>query len=447
MTSSPTASLAVGGRSRRSFLSRSSLCWSCAIAGRATRSRPTPRSTAEQDWPLFGGTVQRNLVNLVEKNMPDRLERRAGRREERQVVGRRWAPRPTAARSSAGGKIFIGTNNDEPRNPAITGRQGRPDVLPGADGKFLWQAVHDKLAAGRVNDWPEEGICSTPSSRATGSTTSATAARSSAPTPRAWRRQQGVRTRSTWQDVRHHLAADMIELGVFPHNLATCSPLDRRRQLFVITTNGVDEGHINIPVARGAELPRHRQEDRQGAVAGQLAQRQPVKAQGLQAAGGQGPGADARPVVQPGLRRAQRQAADHLPRRRRLDLRLRPDDRRADLEVRLQPQGRRSTSWAATARATTSSPRRSSDENKLYIGVGQDPEHDEGVGHLWCIDITKKPTNKDKDLSPAINPDKDDRPDHLRPEGPRQQGLRPGLALRRPRLPRTTTATTTSAGP
>src|SRR5439155_162025 len=24
------------------------------------------------------------------------------------------------------------------------------------------QAVHDKLAAGRVNDWPEEGICSTP---------------------------------------------------------------------------------------------------------------------------------------------------------------------------------------------------------------------------------------------------------------------------------------------
>jgi outer membrane protein assembly factor BamB len=39
-------------------------------------------------------------------------------------------------------------------------------------------------------------------------------------------------------------------------------------------------------------------------------------------------------------------------------------------------------------------------ENKLYIGVGQDPEHKKGVGHLWCIDITKKPKNKDKDLSP-----------------------------------------------
>ena len=42
-------------------------------------------------------------------------------------------------------------------------------------------------------------------------------------------------------------------------------------------------------------------------------------------------------------------------------------------------------------------------KNKLYIGVGQDPEHGKGVGHLWCIDITKEPKNKDKDLSPAAS--------------------------------------------
>src|SRR5262249_18594803 len=30
-------------------------------------------------------------------------------------------------------------------------------------------------------------------------------------------------------------------------------------------------------------------------------------------------------------------------------------------------------------------------DNKLYIGVGQDPEHKKGVGHLWCIDITREP--------------------------------------------------------
>jgi outer membrane protein assembly factor BamB len=42
-------------------------------------------------------------------------------------------------------------------------------------------------------------------------------------------------------------------------------------------------------------------------------------------------------------------------------------------------------------------------KDKLYIGVGQDPEHLKGVGHLWCIDITKKPANKEKDLSPVKN--------------------------------------------
>jgi outer membrane protein assembly factor BamB len=42
-------------------------------------------------------------------------------------------------------------------------------------------------------------------------------------------------------------------------------------------------------------------------------------------------------------------------------------------------------------------------ENKLYIGVGQDPEHKKGVGHLWCIDVTKEPKNSDKDLSPVKN--------------------------------------------
>ena len=51
-------------------------------------------------------------------------------------------------------------------------------------------------------------------------------------------------------------------------------------------------------------------------------------------------------------------------------------------------------------------------ENKLYIGVGQDPEHLKGVGHFWCIDLVKAAekgaTNKNNDVSPfpdmAVNP-------------------------------------------
>ena len=28
--------------------------------------------------------------------------------------------------------------------------------------------------------------------------------------------------------------------------------------------------------------------------------------------------------------------------------------------------------------------------NRCYIANGQDPEHGEGPGHMWCIDITKE---------------------------------------------------------
>ncbi len=40
-------------------------------------------------------------------------------------------------------------------------------------------------------------------------------------------------------------------------------------------------------------------------------------------------------------------------------------------------------------------------DGKLYVGVGREPDAGPGVGHLWCIDIAKKPANKDLDLSPV----------------------------------------------
>jgi outer membrane protein assembly factor BamB len=41
-------------------------------------------------------------------------------------------------------------------------------------------------------------------------------------------------------------------------------------------------------------------------------------------------------------------------------------------------------------------------DNKVYIAIGRDlDDGTAGVGHLWCIDITKQPKNKDKDLSPV----------------------------------------------
>src|SRR5262249_32353936 len=36
-------------------------------------------------------------------------------------------------------------------------------------------------------------------------------------------------------------------------------------------------------------------------------------------------------------------------------------------------------------------------KDRVYIGTGQDPEHDEGIGHLWCIAMDKK-----GDASPTL---------------------------------------------
>jgi outer membrane protein assembly factor BamB len=60
----------------------------------------------------------------------------------------------------SGGKVFIGTNNDGKRDPSIQGDKGVLLALSEADGRFLWQAVTDKLAT--EHDWPQIGVCSSP---------------------------------------------------------------------------------------------------------------------------------------------------------------------------------------------------------------------------------------------------------------------------------------------
>lgn len=62
----------------------------------------------------------------------------------------------------AGGKVFVGTNNAKPRDATVTGDRGVVMAFRAEDGKFLWQAVHDKLEAGGEVDWPMQGVCSTP---------------------------------------------------------------------------------------------------------------------------------------------------------------------------------------------------------------------------------------------------------------------------------------------
>lgn len=62
----------------------------------------------------------------------------------------------------ADGKIFVGTNNERPRDPKAMGDRGVIMCFNEADGSFLWQITHDKLPEPELNDWPKQGIGSYP---------------------------------------------------------------------------------------------------------------------------------------------------------------------------------------------------------------------------------------------------------------------------------------------
>jgi outer membrane protein assembly factor BamB len=378
----------------------------------------TPRRLAEEthDWPMFGGSPSRNLVNRVEKGMPVSWSVKPG--EEKNV---KWVAE-LGSRAFGGpvisdGKVFIGTNNGHPRDPENQGDRGILMCFEEATGKFLWQAVHDKLEAGRVNDWPEIGIASMPAvERGRLYYVSSRAEVICADTEGMANGNQGVQdekyTGPNDADIIWRL--DMIkELSVFPHNLAVCSPLLVGDRLYVVTANGVDDGHINIP---SPEAPSFLAIDKKtgkvlwkdnapsaalvGMVAaggGQKARKAAIRKlvnQGKLLMHGQWSNpvyaeANGKPlVIFPGgdgwLR-----AFDA----RTNELVWKFDGNPKGAVFLLGAQGTRSD-FIATPVVW---------ENKLYIGVGQDPEHEKSVGHLWCIDVTRTPRNKDKDLTPVNN--------------------------------------------
>lgn len=355
---------------------------------------------AARSWPLFGGTVARNLVNLVDKNIPTTWDNHKGR--EKNI---KWSE-PLGSKAYggpivAGGRIFIGTNNNTPRDKSIRGDKGVLMCFRERDGEFLWQAVHDKLPAGRVNDWPEEGICSSPVVEGDRlwyvSNRCEVICASVEGTPAT------KKSKEIWK-------LDMIgKLNVFPHNLATCSPLIVGDVLFVITSNGVDEGHINIP-SPGA--PSFLAIDKN---TGEVLWSDNSPSRSLAEARAAGKPVAIKKLVDSGQLLMHGQWSNPVyaePNGKPViifpggdgwvrgfnpkngELLWKFDCNPKDSIYVLGPEATRND-FVSTPVVW---------ENKLYIGVGQDPEHKKGVGHLWCIDITKEPKNTDKDLSPATKP-------------------------------------------
>ncbi|HEX7896374.1 MAG TPA: PQQ-binding-like beta-propeller repeat protein [Planctomycetota bacterium] len=186
------------------------------------------------DWPMWGGRPDRNMVS-AEKNLPAAWPKDGGK-----VL--RWTARlgdhtygnPVVA----GGRVYIGTNNGQPRDIAAAGDKGVLMCFSEKDGAFLWQAVHDKLPGGDVEDFNGIGICSTPcvaggrvyyvSNRAE------LVCREAADGKVAW-----------ILDLKK-------DLGVFLHQAAASSPLVHEGRVFVHTGNGT---HLETKKVKAPEAP------------------------------------------------------------------------------------------------------------------------------------------------------------------------------------------------
>src|SRR5262249_20805380 len=86
-------------------------------------------------WPLFAGSPHRNMVNTADKNIPTDWNVEEGQQKNVKwsaALGSRAYGGPVVA----GGKIYVGTNNEAPRNPKIKGDKGILMCFREADGQF-----------------------------------------------------------------------------------------------------------------------------------------------------------------------------------------------------------------------------------------------------------------------------------------------------------------------
>jgi outer membrane protein assembly factor BamB len=107
------------------------------------------------DWPMLGGRPDRNMVSL-EKNLPTEWSGGATKKNIKWSadLGQVTYGSPVVS----GGRVFIGTNNDE---PAVKLKRGVLKCFSEKDGSLLWRVVHEKLADAGEDD-SAIGVCSTP---------------------------------------------------------------------------------------------------------------------------------------------------------------------------------------------------------------------------------------------------------------------------------------------
>jgi outer membrane protein assembly factor BamB len=275
----------------------------------------------------------------------------------------------------AGGQVYAGTNNEGLRDPKQGGDRGVLMAFDEKTGDFLWQATHEKLSAGRVNDWPYQGVCSSPAVE--GDLVYYVSNRAELMCLDA----KGFRDDENDGEVKDEkfkgkFDADVVwkydmveEIGDHPHNMANSSPVIWGDLILVSTSNGQDESHVNVPSPKAPSMIAVNKKT--GKLVWEVNHVFDKILHGQWSSPAVGKLGDVEQVVIG--------EGDGWVRGYQVT------DGKLLWSFDTNPKD---SVWPKTRNEIIATPILW--DNKVYLANGQDPEHGEGIGHLYCIDPTKR---------------------------------------------------------
>jgi outer membrane protein assembly factor BamB len=212
---------------------------------------------AADDWPMFGRDQIRNAVT-PEKGAPvdwQRAQPGAGGQAAKEARNIKWSAQlgtmSIGGPVVAGGLVWVGTNNNHPRDPMVSKDAAVLMCFRESDGKFLWQYLSPRLPE-RYQDGPEHSMGSTPLVEGDRLWVITNRCEALCLDVGPLKRGEGL-PKELWKiDMRK-------QFGVQPHSgIMGCgfapAPAAGAQRLFVVTGNGVDDSHKNIPAPQAPSV-------------------------------------------------------------------------------------------------------------------------------------------------------------------------------------------------
>lgn len=365
-----------------------------------------------EDWPSWGGNDPGRNMYSTAKGLPAEFNPgkfKSGTEEVDLATTKnvKWVAKLGSQTYGnpvvANGKVYVGTNNATPRDKRFNDDKSILLALNEYSGDLLWQFVVPKLASGKVNDWEYLGLLSSP--RVEGDNVYLVTSRCEVVCLDANGQANGnqgfadegqyfvgpgkPKVPVTEKDADILWKYDMMdELGVFPHNASNCSVITLGDTLFTCTSNGQDWTHVNIPSPlspsfialdkkTGAFLAEDDAKIGTNIKHGQWSSPSIGEINGKkQVYFGGGDGIlyafDPTPVKE----------GDSTFIKKVWWFDAVPEEYKHDKDGK--PIKYPAAEGPSEINATPVFYK-----NRVYVAIGQDPEHGEGVGHLVCVDATK----------------------------------------------------------